>query len=304
MICPELIADKRWTQTLIIIQRPIVSWRFDKLHYTICNAISRQLKVTSMSLPYDILSLIIEQLGNEDITNTLAAAAQTCKEVASLCQAQLFKKIIIWNPNTKRFGVAFDRSRRLIPILASSPRLAKLVSSLSLYIDDDIPHGAAYGNLSQALTNMMAVKSLFIDLFHHDWPTKYDFLTQHLLRRPSLVTLKLNRVENLEIADLLQCSNLQSLSLEVVRRIQSIDPPVDTFETGSASRIAVSDLRVHRIDISLLRNPSKRRSVFLDATSIRRISSFFDASNNRQSLRILFEQAHYIEELALSSMHH
>ena len=158
---------------------------------------------SNLRISYDILNLIIDQLGSELRYNELKACSQTCQMLLHPCRVYLFSTIILYYSNyTAQFAALLEKN----PTIAEY--VQELRYSFSTIVNEDL------ANAFLRLKNLHTLK--LYGQRPSDWNTllspRMQYSLTQLLRSPSLRSLSVYSFY-LPASILSSCSTIKHLTL-------------------------------------------------------------------------------------------
>ena len=236
-----------------------------------------QQSTTSPVLPFDIIALIIDIVGENENTDLLKKLALVSHCFHKICSKHLFATIELRDapPNHPRKST----KEGFVKLLRSRPDVVKHIRKLiylvgSVYLADsdsdsdslceDHPLESA-DDLSPILPNLLRTISrlnyLIIDGSNMKWNKMDSFLTSafnHLLHLPTLNYIELSSIRNLPVSILAPCANLlrfdvydlnctDLLEEEVIVQSEMM-PKIRDFRTSGSSLIMRKLLHCKRQD--------------------------------------------------------
>ena len=163
---------------------------------------------SDLRIPYDILTLIIDQLASERNYNGLRTCSQTCRILLHPCRVHLFSDVAIDSHNTRKFAT----------LLKKNSTILKYIHKLTIRFNYRDITTADYGDLANAflLLNDVKIFNIIAGRYYCNWerlPPNLKHAFVHLLRSPSLSTLFLDRITNFPVFLLSSCSTLKHLAM-------------------------------------------------------------------------------------------
>jgi hypothetical protein len=250
----------------------------------------------SPDLPFDIIALIIDVVGESKNTKLLKELALLSHSFLQICTKHLFATIDLHDANPD-YHVASSK-KGFVKLLKSRPDVVKYIRKLKYTVYDDDLLSPILPNLLRTISRLKCFK---IDAFMVDWNALDSSLTSaflHLMQLPTINRIDLSCIRNFPLSGLTSSVNLLRLDMSYLSSLQ---------EDGSAEIVVQSEMmpkiRELRISSSALlttkllhaKTPDGRPAFnFMD---LRRLSIGFQDEWN---IQYLLQNAKLLEKLHLS----
>ena len=246
-------------------------------------------------LPFDIIALIIDIVGENEDTDLLKELALVSHSFLQFCNKHLFATVKLHNGSYRQPS----SKKGFVKLLNSRPDVVKYIRKLTYKV-------AHYGCndedhlLTPILSNFLPtshpiLNCLTINTSHLDWNTLDSSLSSallHLMHLPTINHIELSRIRNFPISSLTSCVNLHRLDLfnldmrevngssspEIVVQSEMI-PKILGFHTQKSSLLMTKLLHAKRQD---------GRPAF-DFTDLRRLVISLVHSEDEQNMRYLLQ---------------
>jgi hypothetical protein len=257
-------------------------------------------------LPFDIIALIIDIVGENNDTNLLKELALVSHSFLQICSKHLFATVELHDA-VQECHIASSK-RGFVKLLESRPDAVKYIRKLTYKVTPTYP---SFDNddhqlspiLPSFLRTISRLNCLAIKASRFDWNTLDSSLTSallHLMHLPTINHIDLSLIKNFPISSLTLSVNLHRLDILCLRLeedgpivVQSeMMPKIREFRTSESSLLTTNLLLAKRQDGQPAFN-------FLD---LRRLSISFNHSEEL-NIRYLLQNAKSLEQLHLSTGH-
>jgi hypothetical protein len=250
----------------------------------------------SPALPFDVIAIIIDIVGENKDTNLLKELALVSQSFLQICSNHLFATVELYNDN------GTHRTKGFVKLLKSRPDVVKHIRKLTyMYINDD-DHLLSPIPLN-FLPTISRLNCLTLNLKLMDWNELDSSLTLaflHLMHLPTINHISLSYINNFPLSSLTPSVNLHRLDISNLWCLDSFDedgsretivqlemmPKIREFH-ASGSAVLTKLLHAERQD-------GRPAFNFMD---LRRFSTHFEDERN---VRYLLQNAKLLESLDLS----
>ena len=257
----------------------------------------------SPELPFDIIALIVDIIGENYDTDHLKKLSLVSHSFHQICSKHLFAIVDLHCANSFRPS----SKKGFVKLLKSSPEVVKYIQKLKynvIYNDDD-DH-----LLSPILLNSLPLFSCLNSLTiiaRQDWDKMIPSLTSaflYLMHLPTINHIDLSYIQNFPLSSLTQSVNLLRLDIHNLYRSNSLEedaspeivaemmPKIREFYTSSSSRLTTKLLHAETRD---------GRPAF-SIMDLRQFSTSFGGFEDEQNIRYILQNAKLLEKLRLSSV--
>ena len=258
-------------------------------------------------LPFDIIALIVDIVGESKDTDLLKELALVSHSFLQICSNHLFAIIELHSANS--LFASSSSKKGFVKLLKDRPEVVKYIRELKynvlLYNDDD-DH-----LLSPILLNFLPtfsrLNSLTITSISQDWNRMNPSLTSaflHIMHLPTINHIDLSYIQNFPLFSLAQSVNLLQLDIHNLYRshwhlleedaspeiVADMMPKIRKFYTSGSSRLTMKLLHAKTRDGLPAFN-------FMD---LRRFSIYIGGFEDEQNIRYLLQKAKLLENLRLS----
>ena len=256
----------------------------------------------SPELPFDIIALIVDIIGENNDTDHLKKLSLVSHSFHQICSKHLFAIVDLYCANYFRPS----SKKGFVKLLKSSPEVVKYIQKLKynvIYNDDD-DH-----LLSPILLNSLPLFSCLNSLTiiaRQDWDKMIPSLTSaflYLMHLPTINHIDLSYIQNFPLSSLTQSVNLLRLDINYLRRFEELGedaspeivvmemmPKIRKFHTLGSSRLTTKLLHAKMRD-------GRPAFNFMD---LKRFSTFLRGFEDGQNIRYLLQNAKSLEKLDLS----
>ena len=251
-------------------------------------------------LPFDVLVLIIDIVGENKDTDLLKRLALVSHSFLQICSKHLFATVELHDANPE-FHVASSK-KGFVKLLRSRPKVVNYIRKLTYKV------GFSYPNISEddrILSNFLPTISRLNCLtitgvaFYRDWNTLDSSLTSallHLMHLPTINHIDLSYIKNFPLTGLtpsvnlhrLDINNLSLSSPEIVVPLE-MWPKIREFHASESSLVTTKLLHAKTQD-------GRPAFNFMD---LRQFSISFDRFEDEQIVRYLLQNAKLLEKLHL-----
>ena len=274
-----------------------------------------QQSTLSPVLPFDIITLIINIVGENKDTNLLKELALVSHSFLQICSKHLFATVELHDA-VRGYPVASSK-KGFVKLLKSRPDVVKYIRKLTYKVSNNSqsfsPTYPSFDNddhlLSPNLPNFLRTISrlncLKINALKSDWNTLDSSLTSaflHLMHLPTISHIELSLIQNFPLSSLTPSVNLHRLDIfhlrleedgspdsEIVVQSEMM-PEIHEFYTSESSLLTTKLLHAKRQDGLPAFN-------FMD---LRRLSISSGCFEDEWNIRCLLQNAKVLEEVHLS----
>ena len=245
-------------------------------------------------LPFDVLVLIIDFVGENKDTNLLRELALVSHSFLQICSKHLFATVELRDAIPNYLA---SSKRGFIKLLKSRPDVINYIRKLRYMVtcnsDDD---HLLLPLLSKFLPTTSRLNCLKITTSCQDWNTLDTSLTSallHLMRLPTINHIDLSFIQNFPLSSLTPSVNLHRFDIYNLRRIGGEDssseiavqletmPKIREFRTSESSLLTTKLLHAKTQD---------GRPAF-NFTDLRRLSMSFIRREDERNIRYLLQNA-------------
>ena len=259
-------------------------------------------------LPFDVIPLIIEAVGENKDTNLLKELALVSYSFHQICIKHLFATVELHDASSKK---------GFVKLLKSRPDVVKYIRKLTYkiennncfqwptFVNDDYLLSPILPNLLRTIPHL---NCLTINNSKSDWNTLDSSLTSaflHLMHLPTMNHIDLSFIKNFPLSILSSSANLHRLDILCLKRS---NPPVDDGSPGIV--VQLPQIReFHTSESSVLTTTllhAKRQDgqPAFNLMNLRRLSMTFTQSEDERNIRYLVQNAKSLEELHISAAHY
>ena len=270
----------------------------------------------SSVLPFDIIALIIDIVGENNDTNLLKDLALVSHSFLQTCSKHLFATVELHDADPKR-RVASSK-KGFVKLLESRPEVVKYIRKLTYKVGGFyfryqlLLANPSFENedqgLSPILPNLLRtiprLSCLTINGSNLDWNTLDSSRTSaflYLMQLPTINHIDLSFIQNFPVSSFTPSVNLRRLDISYLRRFDLVE------EEGSPEIIILSEMMPKIREFHTLASPllttkllhaktHDGRSAF-NFTDLKRLSTCLEDERN---LRYLVQNAKLLENLHLS----
>ena len=262
----------------------------------------------SLVLPFDIIALIIDIVGENKDTNLLKELALVSHSFLQICSKHLFAAVELHDAVPSPDYHVASSKKGFLKLLKSKAGVVKYIRKLTYKVSSN---NRSFDNddhlLSPILPNFLRTISrlncLTINASRSDWNTLDSSLTSaflHLMHLPTINHIDLSLIQNFPLSSLTLSVNLHRLDIshlegdgspgpEII--IQSeIMPKIREFHTSESSLPTAQ----------LLHAKSQDERPAFNFMDLRRLSIHFACFEDEWNIRYLLQNAKLLEKLHLS----
>jgi hypothetical protein len=244
--------------------------------------------------PLEIVETILDLLAEDDEGHSaLKTCSLVCNAFLPTCRRHIFESIVLdgkyntSSPTSHSSSCAFDR------LLRQTPGIADYVRKLD--------YNALFEHSSlESLTRISRLKSLTIRRI--DWrktPIRPALL--HLLHLPTLTHVKVTKIKDFVVSDLITCFNLKYLDVGSGTSVST----EDTFPSTLPERSIQLNEFVSGFDTDIMKLYSARRTdgqPIIDFGSLSKLTVEvnLDSPNEAEASRELFRRCHVLTNVNIS----
>ena len=267
----------------------------------------------SSVLPFEIIALIIDIIGENEDTNLLKELALVSSSFLHICSKHFFATIELHdNVQVPKHHGAFLK-KKFVKLLENRPDIVKYIRKLTYIVSSiHLPFNPNFDNdhlLSPILPNFLRtiprLNCLKINGSQLDWNTMDSSLTSaflHLMHLPTLNHIHLSFIHNFPLSSLTLSANLLRLDIFYVRYFDPVPPEEESivlsemmpkireFNTSESSLLTTKLLHAKMQD---------GRPAF-NFMGLSRLSVSFSRFEDERNIRFLLQNAKLLEKLHLS----
>ena len=261
----------------------------------------------SLVLPFDILTVIIDIVGENKDTDLLKELALVSHSFLHICREHLFATVELYSSGY----LAESPKWAFLKLLQSSPDVVKYIRKLRYIVTYGLTPNDHDRQLSVIFLNSLPkfsrLNCLAISASNLNWNTLDSSLTSafiHLMHLPTINHIDLSHILNFPLSSLSLSVNL--LRLDVfhlkLRKLHQEDfpeiaeemvPKIREFHTSGSSQLTRKLLHAKRQEGQPAFN-------FMD---LKRLSMSFNGLGDKRNIGYLFQNAKLLEQLCLSVVH-
>ena len=262
-------------------------------------------------LPFDIIALIIDTVGENKDTNLLKKLALVSHCFHYICCKHLFATIELHDANPN-YHLASSK-KGFAKLLESRPDVVKHIRKLTYYVSYDINNdnhllSPIILNFLPTFSRLNCVTITTIPITPRDicdWNTLDSSLTSaflHLMHLPTINHIDLSFIKNFPLSNFTPSVNLHRLDishLRYPRPFEAESSPGIIMETMPKIRefhISISD----PLATKLLHARTQDGRPSFNFMDLRRVSMWLHLFENGQSIRYLFQNAKLLENFHLT----
>jgi hypothetical protein len=255
-------------------------------------------------LPFEIIALIIDIVGENKDTTLLKELALVSHSFLQFCSKHLFSTIELYDADRNKH-VASSKKGEFLKLLKSRPDVVNFIRKLTYIVGYNPPTHPSFNDddhlLSPILRRIPRLNCLKINASHSDWNALDSSLTSallHLLHLPTVNHIELSSIQNFPLSSLTLSVNLHRLDIYLLKEdvspkivvLSEMMPKIREFHT-IYSPLATKKLLYAK------RQDGRPAFNFMD---LRRLSMNFNYDEDEQNIRYLLQNAKLLEELHLS----
>ncbi|KAF9478229.1 hypothetical protein BDN70DRAFT_994341 [Pholiota conissans] len=206
-------------------------------------------------LPREIYTMIVEMRAEDrgdfdERLNALKALSLTSRSLHQLARKHVFSDVILKDPFDTNLQPAATASK-LQRLLSASPEIAPYIKFLSYCIQPGDRHNVSLVATFEMITNLQ-----ILELWHsynrsitYLWDHRLHVLKPgllHLMRLPTLTTLRLSMIENFAISDLSSCNSIKHLELH------RVDTDIAAMANPANPALSYVPLRIPKLHVHTL----------------------------------------------------
>ena len=255
----------------------------------------------SPDLPFDIIPLIIDIVGENKDTDLLKELALVSHSFHAICSKHLFAIVHLYSATP----LLASSKKGFVKLLKSRPEIVKYIRKLTYNVEcneDDDDHLLS-SILLYFLPTFSRLDSLEITASGLDWgglnpSLKSIFL--NLMHLPTINHIKLSHIQNFPLSSLTQSMNLLRLDIDTLNFSRLLEdaspeivvemmPKIREFETLWSTRVTTNLLNAKTRD-------GRPAFNFMD---LRRFSTRMNGFEDKRNVRHLLQNAKLLENLEL-----
>ena len=256
----------------------------------------------SPDLPFDIITLIIDIVGENKDRNLLKELALVSHSFLQICSKHLYATVELHDAN---FELASSK-RGFIKLLKSRPDVVKHIRDLLYHVgyninDDDHQLSLV---LLRFLPTFSRLNSLTIIASYQNWTTLNSSLKSaflHLMHLPTINHIDLSFIQDFQLSSLTLSVNLHRLDIFHVKCLRPLVenspeilmemmPKIREFHTINSSLVTTK---------LLLARTQDGRPAF-NLMDLRRVTMSFNVSEDERNIRHILQNAKLLEKVDLS----
>ena len=281
-------------------------------------------------LPFDVIALIIDTVGENNDMDLLKELALVSHSFHQICSKHIFASVELHDVD-RHYRVASSK-KGFVKLLGNRPDVVKYVRKLTYQVDGNFQSiqsspvpgypdfNADHLLLSSIIPNLLRTIShlncLTITASHRSqfyWSTLDSSLTSaflYLMRLPTINHIDLSYIRNFPLSTFTPSVHLRRLDILCLSRFESFDRPEGSEEEGSPE-IVIQSMMMPRLrefhtkwssllTTTLLHAKKQDGQPAFNFMDLRRLSTCLEDERN---LRYLLENAKFLEKLHLSVGH-
>ena len=278
----------------------------------------------STVLPFEIITLIIDNLGDNKDTDLLKELALVSHSFLQICNKHLFATIDLYDasPGSRYHVTHLASSKRgFVKLLQSRPDVVQYIRQLTYKVYDrplDFSFPSIYSSpddnddhlLSPTLPNFLQTIShlncLTIIGSKYDWNELDSCLTSaflHLMHLPTINYINLSFIQNFPLSSLTPIVNLHRLDIFYLSRFDRHEedgPPEFVVQSGMLPKIReFSTSNSSLLTRKLLHAKTQDGQPAFNFTDLIRFSTRFKFLEDERNIRYLLQNAKLLEKLDL-----
>ena len=253
-------------------------------------------------LPFDVLALIIDIVGENKDTDLLKRLALVSHSFLQICSKHLFATVILRDDNPE-FHVASSK-KGFVKLLRSRPEVVNYIRKLTYKVgftyqlESKSEDDRILSNLLRTVSRLNYLKITGISSYL-DWKTLDSSLTSallHLMHLPTISHINLSYIKNFPLSSLTSSVNLHQLdinhlrldSAEIIVPLEMM-PQIREFLVSESSQVTTKLLHAKTQD-------GRPAFNFMD---LRRFKFTISSNEDLQITRYLLQNARLLEKLHL-----
>ena len=268
-----------------------------------------QYSTMSLVLPFDIITLIIDIVGENEDTDLLKELSLVSHSFFQICSKHLFAAIELDDAANS------SSKRGFVKLLKSRPEVVKYIRKLKYKfggnqpfsvpvptspscVDDDRLLSFIFPNFLQSIPHL---NCLIIKAWSLNWKKLDSSLTSallHLMHLPTINRIDLAFIQNFPLSNLIPCVNLLRLNIE--HTYEDDDDSFDIVQSEVMPKLREfysSESSV--LTRKLLHSKMQDGRPAFNLMNLRRLSSYVDDFGAKSNIRYLLQNAKLLEELHL-----
>ena len=265
------------------------------------------------SIPFDIIALIIDIVGENKDTNLLKELTLVSHSFLQICSKHLFATVELYD-TVPNHHVAFSK-KRFVKLLKNRPDVAKYIRTLmynmennnriqspqfdSNLVNDDDLLSPILPNILRTISRLNCLTITGSFLYWNTLDSSLISALLHLMHLPTINHIELSFIKDFPLSSLTSSVNLHRLNILFLTHfeddsfeiVQSETPPnIREFHTSGSDRLTTKLLDAKRRD---------GRPAF-NFTDLRRLSISSSCVEDERKIRYLLQNAKLLEKLHLS----
>ena len=272
------------------------------------------------TLPFEIIALIIDGVGENNDTVLLKELALVSHSFLQICNKHLFATVDLQVHDTVPRNHFTSSKKGFVKLLKNRPDVVKYIRKLTYAVGtyhrfDSLPACPSFENddhrLSPTLPNFLRtiprLNCLTIIGSKLDWNTLDPFLTSaflHLMHLPTIDHIDLSYIQNFPLFSLTSCVNLHRLDILCLKYFErpKEDGPLDTV-VQSEMMPKIREFHTSGsilLTTKLLYAKKQDGQPAFNFMNLKRFSTSFTYIEDERNIRYLLQNAKLLENLHLS----
>ena len=264
----------------------------------------------SPDLPFDIIALIVDIVGENEETDLLKKLALISHSLNEICSKHLFAIVDLYSARPF-FPSSSSSKRGFVKLLKSRPEVVKYIRKLKYNVtDNDDDDDLLSPILSNFLPTFSCLHSLTITASRREWNELNPSLTSaflFLMRLPTINHISLSYIQKFPLSSLIQSVNLLRLDIHHLcyynrlgfygirekvspEIVEGMMPKIRQIYTSGSSRLTTKLLHAKMRD-------GRPAFNFMD---LRQFSISFQEFDDGQNIQYLLHNAKLLENFRLS----
>ena len=255
-------------------------------------------------LPFDIIALIIDTVGENKDTNLLKELSLVSQSFLQICSKHLFATVILHDANPN-YHLASTK-KGFAKLLKTRLDVVKYIRKFTYYV--------AYNTiedhqLSSILLNIFPIFSCLTHLAiidsYQDWNTLNSPLTSaflHLMHLPTINRIEISNIQNFPLSSLTLSINLHRLDIAHLGYVNPLEEE-SSPETILEMMPKIRELHTSNSSLpttKLLQAKTQDGQSAFDIMELRRLSMSFVRFEDERNIRYLLQNAKLLEKFDLS----
>ena len=259
----------------------------------------------SSVLPFEVIALIIDNVGEKNDTNLLKELALVSHSFHQICIKHLFATVELHDASPN--GHRKSSKNGFIKLLESRPNVVNYIRKLTYKASGDNDLLLLSPNIPKSLRTISRLNFLEITASKLDWNRLDSSLTSallYLMHLPTINHIDLSFIQNFPLSSLTLSVNLLRLDIYYLCRLNphDEDPSEIVIQSGMMPKIRefhTSDSAVLTTKLLHAKRQQDGRPAF-NFMDLRQVSMSLTQDKDEQNIRYLLQNATLLERLHLS----